>query len=220
VAMPSVTSTSIDMVNPSGSSLLALSAEQIARDDHAMHFGRAFADAFDAHLAMPALERHLARDAEPAEHLDATVDHLAGDLGGVDLADRRIDLDVPAHVAFPGGLVDEQARGAQLDLAVRDHPLDRLLVGEARTESLALLPPFDREINRGAPDADHCRRIGNARMDQPGLGELEALALLPEPVLFRHFAILEIDLVGEVRADHRDRLVAEALELLLHDERG
>src|ERR1043165_8299833 len=141
VAMPSVTSTSIDM----GSSLLALAAEQIARDHHAVNFRRAFADALDAHLAVPALERHFARDAEPAEHLDAAVDHLAGDFGRVDLADRGIDLDVLPEVALPGGLIDQQPRGADLDLAVGNHPLDRLLVGELGAERLALLGPVDGE---------------------------------------------------------------------------
>src|ERR1043165_404109 len=111
VAMPSLTSTSIDM-----SRLPALAAEQVARDHHAVHFGGAFADALDAHLAVPAFERHLARHPEPAEHLDAAVDHLAGDLGGVDLADRGVDLDVLTEIALPGGLVDQEPRGAQLDL--------------------------------------------------------------------------------------------------------
>src|SRR5436309_10151511 len=97
VAIPSVTSTSIDM-----SRLPALAAEQIARDHHAVHFGGTFADALDAHLAMPALQRHFARDTEPAEHLDAAVDHLAGDFGRVDLADRGIDFDVLPEVALPG----------------------------------------------------------------------------------------------------------------------
>src|ERR1043166_4696459 len=155
VAMPSVTSTSIDMA----SSLLALAAEQVARDHHAVNFRRALADALDAHLAVPALERHLARDAEPAEHLDAAVDHLAGDFGRVDLADRGIDLDVLPEIALPGGLIDQQPRGADLDLAGRDHPLDRLLLGELRAEGFALLGPFDREIERGARDADHRRRV-------------------------------------------------------------
>src|SRR6478735_4862444 len=129
--MPSVTSTSIDM-----SGLSALTAEQVARHHHAVHLGRALADALDAHLAVPALERHLARDAKPAEHLDAAVDHLAGDFGGVDFANGGIDLDVLAEIAFPRRLIDEQARGAQLDLGVRDHPLDRLLVGKLRAEGL------------------------------------------------------------------------------------
>src|SRR5256885_5927959 len=96
VAMPSVTSTSIDM-----SRLPALAAEQVARDHHAVHLGGALADALDAHFAIPALQRHLARDAKPAEHLDAAVDHLAGDFGGVDLANRGIDLDVLAEIALP-----------------------------------------------------------------------------------------------------------------------
>src|SRR6186997_18999 len=164
VAMPSVTSTSIDM-----SRLPALAAEQVARDHHAMHLGRALADALDAHLAIPALQRHLARNAKPPEHLDAAVDHLAGDFGGVDLANRGIDLDVLSEVALPGGLVDKEPRGAQLDLRVRDHPLDRLLVGELRAEGLAILGPVDRELERSLRDADHSRRVGDTCMDQPRL---------------------------------------------------
>src|SRR4051812_38982625 len=127
VAMPSVTSTSIDM-----SRLPALAAEQIARDHHAVHLGGTLTDALDAHLAIPAFQRHFARDAKAAEHLDAAVHHLAGNLGRVNLANRRIDLDVLPEVALPGGLIDEQARGAQLNLAVGYHPLDRLLVGKPR----------------------------------------------------------------------------------------
>src|SRR4051794_31171 len=160
VAMPSVTSTSIDM-----SRLPALAAEQVARDHHAVHLGWPFADALDAHLAVPALERHLAREAEPAEHLDAAIDDLAGNFGGVHLADRGIDLDVLPEVALPGGLIDEQPRGAQLDLAISDHPLDRLLVGELRAEGLALFHPVDRELQCRLRDADDGGRIGNARVD-------------------------------------------------------
>src|SRR3954453_22409498 len=97
VAIPSLTSISIDM-----SRLPALAAKQVARDQHAVHLGGTLADAFDAHLAIPAFQRHFARDAESAEHLNAAVDHLAGNLGGVHLANRRIDLDVLAEVSLPG----------------------------------------------------------------------------------------------------------------------
>src|SRR3954454_24973825 len=149
VAMPSVTSTSIDM-----SRLPALAAEQIARDHHAVHLGGALADALDAHLTMPAFERHLSRDTKPAEHLDATVDHLARDFGRVNLADRGVDLDVLPQVALPGRLIDEQARGAQLDFGIRDHPLDRLLVGKPRAERFALFHPVDRKLERRLRDAN------------------------------------------------------------------
>src|SRR5205807_5276635 len=45
-------------------------------------------------------------------------------------------------------------------------------------------------------------------------------AFIAKAVSLRHLAVLKIDLVREIRADHRDRLVTEALEPLLHDERG
>src|SRR3954454_11072009 len=213
VAMPSVTSTSIDM-----SRLPALAAEQVARDHHAMHLGWPFADALNAHLAIPAFQRHFARDAEPAEHLNAAVDHLAGDFGRIHFANRGIDLDVLPEVTLPGGLIDEQPRGTQLDLRVRDHPLDRLLVGKPRAERFALLGPVDRKLQCRLRDADHRRRVGDARVNQPGFGQLEAFAFIAEAVVLRDLAILQADLVGKVRADDRHRLVRKALEVLFDDE--
>src|SRR5437764_14417210 len=100
VAMPSVTATSIDMSGLCFSRFLALAAEQVARNHHAVHLGGTLADALDAHLAVPALERHLARNAEPAEHLDAAIDDLPGSFGGVHLADRGIDLDDLPQIAL------------------------------------------------------------------------------------------------------------------------
>src|SRR5437660_564702 len=77
-------------------------AQQLARHHHAMDLGRALADPLDAQLAVPTLQRHLAGDAHAAEDLDAAIDHLPGDLGRIDLADRGIDFDVVAQIAAPG----------------------------------------------------------------------------------------------------------------------
>src|SRR5580704_16035592 len=109
VQMPSSTLTSIDI------SCAPLPAEQVAGDHHAMYLGRTFADALDAQFAVPAFQRHFPGDAEAAENLDAAIHHAARGFGGVDFADRGIDLDVEAEVAAPGRLVDQQPRRPQFD---------------------------------------------------------------------------------------------------------
>src|SRR5216683_922181 len=117
VAIPSATAKSIDM-----SASFLLPAQQVAGHHHAMHLRRALAEPLDAELPVPALERHLLGDAEAAEDLDAAVN----------------DLDVVAEIAAPGRLIDEKARRPQLDLGIRDHPLDRLLVRQQGPEGGAL----------------------------------------------------------------------------------
>jgi hypothetical protein len=92
----------------------------------------AFADALDAHLAVPALQRQLLRDTPmpPKIWMQRSTTRPAVSVA-VDLGNRRVHLDVAtAHVGDPGRLVGEQAGRAQFDLAVGDHPLDRLLVGQ------------------------------------------------------------------------------------------
>ena len=74
-------------------------AQEIARDHHAVDFGRAFADPLDAQLAVPALQRQLVGDAEAAEDLHAAVDDAPGRLRRIELADRRFRLDVVAEIA-------------------------------------------------------------------------------------------------------------------------
>src|SRR3954464_9054718 len=74
----------------------APATQKVTRHDHAVHFGRSLADALDAQLAVPALQRKLPGHAEPAEDLDTTVHHPPCRLGRVDLGDGGIDLDVVA----------------------------------------------------------------------------------------------------------------------------
>src|SRR5690349_1842255 len=48
--------------------------QQVAREDEALHFARAFADAADAHLAVPALERQILGHAVAPMDLHGAVD--------------------------------------------------------------------------------------------------------------------------------------------------
>src|SRR5437016_8320155 len=132
VHTPSATSTSIDIALAPWTA--ASAAQHVARDYHTHDLRGSFADALDPQLPVPALERHLARDAHAAEHLDAAIDHATCGFGPVDLGNRCVQLDVFAAIRFPRRIEDEHACGAQLDFRVDEQPLDRLPVGEPCAE--------------------------------------------------------------------------------------
>src|SRR5262245_17659434 len=104
-----------------------------------MDFGRPFADATHAGLAIPALERKLLRPAVAAVDLHGRVDDASEHLARIELRDRRFHARVLAPVRFPGAVPDEIAARADLDFRVGEHPLDRLALRELLAEGLALL---------------------------------------------------------------------------------
>ena len=171
-------------------------------------------------LAVPALQRHLLRHAEAAENLDRAVHHAAGGFRRNHLGDGGFDLEVAAKIARPRRLIDQQARRAELHLAIGDHPLDRLLLRQLRAECFSLQRPVGRHLDRRLRGADHVGGVGNAALDQPFLRDLEALPLLAEPVLDRDRRVVEVDLVGRVGADDRNALEADPRRVAVDDEAG
>src|SRR5712664_4674435 len=89
-------------VTPLRGSMQALPAEERARDDHAVHFRRALADAAHARLAIPALEGELLGDAVAAVDLDGGVDDASEHLARVELGDGGLYPRVLAAVGLPG----------------------------------------------------------------------------------------------------------------------
>ena len=105
--------------------------QMVAGDHHLLHLRGAFVDAQRPDLAIEALDRHAAGDAEPAEDLHRLVDHLLGAVGGVELGERRLAaVALPLDVAQPGGAVDEQGRGIDVEHHLGEHRLDDRIVGE------------------------------------------------------------------------------------------
>ena len=70
-----------------------VAAQDLARDHHALHLARALADAADAHLAVPALERQVLGHAHAAMDLHRAVDHAAAAFRGGQLGDRGLDAE-------------------------------------------------------------------------------------------------------------------------------
>src|SRR5207237_3631943 len=117
----------------------AASAEELARDDHAMHLRRPLADAPHARLAIPALERELLGHAVAAVNLHGGVDHAPEHLARVELGDGGLHARVLAAIGLPRAFPDEPAARAQLHLGVCQHPLNGLALAEWHAERRALL---------------------------------------------------------------------------------
>src|SRR4029450_11061770 len=111
VAMPSAT-----VYRTSSAIKYPRSAEERARDDHAVHLGRPLADAAHARLAIPALEREFLRDAVGAVDLHGGVDDATQHFARVELGHRRLDARVLAAVGLPGTVPDDVAARANLGL--------------------------------------------------------------------------------------------------------
>src|SRR5438093_340601 len=143
-----------------------------------MHLRGPLADAAHAGLAIPALQRKLLRYPVAAVDLHGGIDHAAEHLARVQLGDRRLDARVLAAIRFPRALPDEPPTCAQLDLGVREHPLDRLALRELLAEGLALLRVLDRHLVRGHGDAEVGRRVREAVLDEEIEREVEPLPFL------------------------------------------
>src|SRR5579863_10357508 len=77
---------------------------QLAADDRALDFGRAFPDSIDAHLAVQPFDGVLAHIAAAAENLNRLVEHPAGHFGGLQLQrarPRMSQLAVEAVIDLP-----------------------------------------------------------------------------------------------------------------------
>src|SRR5208283_2941316 len=101
-------------------------SQQIARDHHTVHFRRALADAADARLPVPSLERKLLADAVSAMNLHRAIDHAPEHFARVQLRDRGFVARVFTAVGFPRALPGQPSRGAEFDLGIRQHPLNGL----------------------------------------------------------------------------------------------
>src|SRR5438309_361609 len=157
-----------------------------------MHFRRAFADAADARLAVPSLEREFLADTVAAVDLHRAVDYAAEHLTRIKLGNRGFHPGVLLAVGLPRTFPGKPARGPQFDLGVRQHPLDRLSACEQFAKGLALPGMLDRHPQRRHADADIACRIGKAQARQQVETQAQPAALRSQPLLDRYPASREL----------------------------
>src|SRR4030095_11164701 len=98
-------------------------AQQVPRDDHAVDFGRAFADAAHPRLTVPALQRELLRHAVAAVNLHGGIDHAAEYLARIELRHGSVHAGVLAAIRLPRAGPDDPAAGARVHLRLRQAPM-------------------------------------------------------------------------------------------------
>jgi hypothetical protein len=111
----------------------------MARDHHHHDFAGAFGDAVAALLTPELLDRQIGGERDAAVHLHAFVGGAERHLVGVIFGDVAILARVLPGIETGRRLVDQKPRGLQLDIHVRELPLDRLAVGQQAAEGRALL---------------------------------------------------------------------------------
>src|SRR5208282_471294 len=181
----------------------ARSAKEIASDNHPMHLRWSLTDAADARLAVPSLERQFLADAVTAVNLHGAIDHAAEHFARIQLRNRCLGAEVLATISLPRAVPREPSRGAQLDLGICKHPLNRLAAREQFPEGAAPLRVFDRHPERRDSHPDVARRVRKPQPRQKIERKIEPLPFLAQPLLDRHDAILERDFVRNGRSPNR-----------------
>src|SRR3954467_13677028 len=118
---------------------------------------------------------------------------------------------------------DEKPRRIELGRHISEHELDGLVVGDRHVEGLAYLRIVARLLERGATDANRLGADPDATAVERGHGDLEPVALVPEPLGSGYLHVLEEDRARGRRADAElvvGLLAQEARGGRLQDERG
>src|SRR5580704_9046525 len=189
-----------------GMTMCALPHQKPARNDHPHDLVGAFEDLVNAQVAQIALDGKVLQVAVAAMQLQRLVDDLEPDVGRKALAHRRgLGRLGRLGVEQEGRAPDQEPRGVELGRHVGQLELRRLEVGDRLAELLALDDVARRGFEAGTGAAQRTGADIDAPAIETGHGDLEAVALRPQPVGDRHLAVFE---------DHRRRRLAVPAELL------
>ena len=108
------------------------------------------------------------------------VGDAAEHLGREQLGHRRAVGDALAAVGARGGVVHHEPPGVDLSRGVREHPLDRLVGADRRTELHARFRVVDGRLEEALRGADRVRRQTQPSEVERAERDLEAVALVPD----------------------------------------
>src|SRR4051794_6239935 len=147
---------------PERSSASRLLPQGLAGDDQPLNFRCALVDPRDAGVARVTLDRIVPDVAGPAVELDRRVGGAMRRFRGEQLRHRGRLGEGPPLVLEVGRLENEEARRFDIDLAVGDHPLHALKVGDGLPELPALLDVGLGRVHGGAGDPERERGDADA----------------------------------------------------------
>src|SRR6185312_6353631 len=194
--------------------------DQLARDDDALHFVGAFADAHERCVAHQPFDREFLRVAVRAVDAHRFERVLEARFGGEVFRHAGLHVAAPARIVGLRRLLDQQARRLEARRHLAELELDCLVLADRLAEGLAQLRVADRFVERRLGDARAARGHVDAPELEPAHGAVEALPLAADEIRGGHAEIFE----DELR--RVDALVADLLELargaepraFLHDE--
>src|SRR5262245_31968736 len=93
-------------------------------------------------------------------------------------------------------MIHEAAGGFNLDIHIRQHELDALVLDDGFAELHALLGELDRFVERALGNAERLRSDAGTGAVEGGERDLEAVAFLAKQVLDGNLAILQHQLAG------------------------
>src|SRR5712692_11470932 len=174
-----------------------LSAEQIARDDHALDLAGAFVDRDDARVAVHALDIGLARIAHAAVYLHRFIDYAIHHFAGVQLRFRGRGAHLRrVRVLQPRGVMHQAARRFDFRLHIRQHPLNSLKLADSFPKSAALLGVLHGFFQRALRQSHGERTDANAPAVERTERNLQSLPFFAKATLRRNFAIVQNNLYG------------------------
>src|SRR6266545_4107762 len=165
--------------------------EQFPCDHEALDLGGALVDLVELGVAHQLLDGELFHVPVAAEDLHGISRDFHADVRGEPLRVRRLERRAHALVDHPRRLPAKQPRSFDLRRHVGDQEVDALVHRDGHAELHALLRVLGRVLERRARDADGPDRRARPREVERLHRDLEALALLAEPVLRGNAHVLE-----------------------------
>src|SRR5215203_3631740 len=152
-------------------------------------------------------EREVIRDPCAPVGLYSPVEHVQGHVGcdDFDHGDLRPGLFVAYRIHHVGRFQGQKARLLYLHPGVRDPGLHDTLLRKRLPERLPSFDPLAHHLERPLCDAYEPHAVVDAPRPEAPLGDGEALALVPDDVLFRYAHVVE----GDLRVPVRGVVVAE-----------
>src|ERR1700687_3906505 len=137
--------------------------QQLAGDDHALHFARPLINRNHTRVAVHALHIGLPGIPHGAMCLHRFIHHAIHHLAGIKLCLRSTCAHFGrVRVLQPCRVVCQSPRGFDLRLHVRNHPLNRLELADVFSKRLPLLRILDGFFQRSLRQTDRLRRKSSA----------------------------------------------------------
>src|SRR5438552_2845373 len=199
-----------------------VAANHVAGDDQLLDLAGALENAEQADIAVEAFDAVFGEIAGAAEDLQGAIGDTTAGFRREELGAGRFGADVESQVAAPGGIDDHRAGGVDLRLAVGEHRLDQLKLGDRFAELDALLGIAQGIVEHAFGNADADRGDVDAALVEHLHRRLETDALATADHVGSGYATVLEDHVADMGAllPHLpvDRPERETGRALLDDE--